>query len=550
MRTPKRTNGRKPALRIPIIPIVSFAMLAVAVTWLVIELLRFSAQSDRLPLGVSVAGIDVGGLTPAEAMQAWEDAYSSPITIWYADAPIQLDPASVGFSTQRATMLAAARSASVADGQFWVQFLNYLSGRFSQRNTMNIPLAAAYQPQLLEQWLTREIVPRYDRSPGSASYDVQTLTLRPGAAGYRLDVAGSVPLIDAALRDPVNRSVVLPVEGADGRGPGLDVLRQMIIGYLDAQGFIFDGQSTVASVYVMDLVTGEEMNINSDVAMSAASTIKVSILVDYFRNLLGAPSRDEAFLMSQSLLCSNNSSSNLLMQLLGNSAVASGEAQIGGDTIFNGIQSIVETNQYLGLRNTYITAPFDLGDNSFVTGSIPAPTTQPNANFNTSPDPFNQITTEDLGTAFGMIYDCAYSGSGLMTAYPDGEFNQTECRQMLNILSNNNLERLLQAGIPPGVTIAHKNGWLNDVHGDAGIVFSPNGRNYVIAVYVWEATEFFSFERAWPLIEGISRATWNYFNPENPLIAPRQDIPETAQDCVNFTPTYEQVDLNSPTLGR
>ena len=276
------------------------------------------------------------------------------------------------------------------------------------------------------QGVTREIVPRYDRSPGGASFDVQTLTLRPGAAGYRLDVAASVPLIDVALRDPVNRSVVLPVEGADGRGPGLDVLRQMIIGYLDAQGFIFDGQSTVASVYVMDLETGEEMNINSDVAMSAASTAKVSILLDYFRNLLGTPSRDEAFLMSQSLLCSNNSSSNLLMQLIGNSAVASGEAQIGSDTIFNGLQNIVETNQYLGLRNTFITAPFDLGDNSFVTGSVPAPVSQPNPNFNTSPDPFNQVTTEDLGTAFTMIYDCAYTGSGLMTAYPDGEFNQTE----------------------------------------------------------------------------------------------------------------------------
>ena len=121
---------------------------------------------------------------------------------------------------------------------------------------------------------------------------------------------------------------------------------------------------------------------------------------------------------------------------------------------------------------------------------------------------------------------------------------------MLNIMSNNHLERLLQAGIPAGVTIAHKNGWLSDVHGDAGIVFSPNGRNYVIAVFVWEATDFFSFDRAWPLIEGISRATWNYFNPEDPLIAPRQDIPETAQECVNFAPTYEQVDLNSTTLGR
>lgn len=528
-------SQRKPR-RLPIIPILSALMLLASIGWTIFELVRFSQQNDRLPLNVTVADIDVGGMTPGEAMRTWETAYAAPITLYYADAPLLLDPAAVGFRTQRDTMLAAARGANAASGQFWLQFFNYLTG---QRVSLarNVPLASEYQPELLEQWLRQEIAPRYDRLPGGASFDLTTLTMRPGASGYRLDVEAALPLIDAALRSPTERTVVLPVEGADGRGPGLDALRQLIIAYLDAQGFIYDGQSTVASVFVMDLQTGDEMSINADVAFSAASTAKVQILIDYYRYLLTAPSPDEQYLLSQSLLCSNNSSSNLMMQI------------IGGNDLFAGLQDIVSTTQGIGASNTFITAPFDLGIAGQTLGSIPAPLTSPNPNFNTSPDPFNQTTTEDLGTMFQMIYDCAYSGSGLIAAYPDGEFNQTECRQMLNLMSNNNLERLLQAGIPPDVTIAHKNGWIDNEHGDAGIVFSPNGRNYIIAVFVWENVEFFSFDRAWPLVEDISRATWNYFNPEAPLLQRRADLPPTAQECVNFAPSPEQVNLDLPDVG-
>jgi hypothetical protein len=142
------------------------------------------------------------------------------------------------------------------------------------------------------------------------------------------------------------------------------------------------------------------------------------------------------------------------------------------------------------------------------------------------------------------VYDCAMYGSGLISAYPNGEFTQQECRQMLNIMSANDLGRLLQGGIPEGIPIAHKNGWLDNVHGDAGIVFSPNGRHYVISVFVWEEGNFFSFERAWPLIEGISRATWNYFNPEQPMISTRTNLPEQARGCDAFSPPYGEVNLD------
>jgi hypothetical protein len=146
-----------------------------------------------------------------------------------------------------------------------------------------------------------------------------------------------------------------------------------------------------------------------------------------------------------------------------------------------------------------------------------------------------------------MIYDCANYGSGLMAAYPNGEFTQTECRQMLELMSANDLLRLLQGGIPESVRISHKNGWVDNEHGDAGIVFPPNGRDYVIAVFMWENVDFLDYTRAWPLIEGISRAAWNYFSPETPLLSPRDDLPPAAQECQGnyLPPDPESTDLNN-----
>lgn len=523
---------RKRRVRFSILPVISILLILAGVGLFVLELVQFTQRDNGLPPGVSITGIPVGGLTAAEAGARIEEAFVQPVTLWYGDSPIILDPAAVGFRISTASMIAEARSAGGAN-TFWYRFFSYLTGQ-EVENTINIPLSADYQASLLDQFL-QDISQRYDQGSGNVGYDLQTLTIRPGGSGTALNIDAARDLVNDALLQPNNRSVTLPIgETTAGQSADLSVLRDMIIAYLDSEGFIYDGQTTVASVYIMDLQTGEEINLLGDVAMSAASTIKLPILIDYYRYLSLAPTDEEAYLMANSLLCSNNASSNLIMQIIG-----------GGQDIFAGIANVTETAQYLGATNTYISAPFDLGVEGQVVGSIPAPQTSPNPDFNTSPDPFNQTTAEDLGTLFNLVYDCANYGSGLMAAFPDGEFTQNECRQMLELMSGNDLGRLLQGGLPPDAYISHKNGWLQNVHGDAGIVRPPNGRDYIVSIFVWEDTDFFSFTEAWPLIEGISRAAWNYFSPETPLVAQRNDLrQEGAADCADFLPPFGEVDLN------
>lgn len=514
-----------------LLPLFSTGCLLAALALFVSELLAHSQRGDRLPANVRVAGLDVSGLSEEQATARLQQHYLAPLTLFYHDAPILLSPQALGFRMDSEAMLAEINQFASSGARFWEGFVDRL---FNQENSapISIPLQAQFQGNLLRQALG-DIAARYDVAPGAAIHDLLSLQTYPGSSGYELDREAALPLLEAALLHPLQRSLELPVRANAAPAGNLDSLRQLLIDFLDGQGFIYDGESTIASIFIMDLISGEELHLLSDVAVTAASTSKLAVLLNYFRALYQPPDDDEAFLMANSLLCSNNSSTNLLLQSAG-----------GGD-VFRALAATNETSARLGARNSFISALFDLGTGESY-GSIPAPPTEPNPQFRADPDPFNQTTTEDLGTLFASLYDCAHWNSGALLAYPNGEFTPNECRQMLELMSANDLQRLLQAGIPPGVRITHKNGWDASVtHGDAGIVYSPNGHHYVIAVFLWEDSEFFSYQIAWPLIEEISRAAWNHFNPGAPLLARRDDLPEFAVECAgNYLPPYGAVNLN------
>lgn len=534
----------------PILILLSALMIIAAVALFVYELISFTHLENRLPAGVTVAGVPVGNLTEDDASLKVEEKFTSPVTLYYDNSPINLIPDEIGFTVNTDVMLASARAADEATGGFWIRFFNYMIGR-DEVVLQDIPLVADYQRNALKSRL-EEIAKIYDRAGTSFDYDVNSLVISSTGPSYKMDIDAAMDAVDHALRQADQRAVDLPVVGAESQGASLFLLKDLILAYLDSQGFIYDGQSSVASIFILDLNTGEEINIQGDVAYSAASTSKIGIMLDLYRKLNREPNRDEAFLMANSMLCSNNSSSNRIMQ-----------TYLGNGNIFSGIADVTNNLQKIGAKNTFLVAPYIDGSANQQLGQIQAPATHPNPNFNTYPDPFNQTTAEDMGTVMSLIYDCAEYGSGLMAIYPDGEYTPHECQQMLELMSANDLNRLLQAGIPPGVRIAHKNGWVpgalagarGATAGEAGLVFSPNGRNYVISVYLWEDGDTTGFDR-WPIIEEISRAAWNYFNPENPLLARRSDLPPAANECLtrdsngtilsyNFLPPYDVIDLNN-----
>ncbi|KAB2867018.1 MAG: serine hydrolase, partial [Anaerolineae bacterium] len=123
------------------------------------------------------------------------------------------------------------------------------------------------------------------------------------------------------------------------------------------------------------------------------------------------------------------------------------------------------------------------------------------------------------------------------SVFPD-EITQTECRQIIEILKGTHFRRLLELGVPEGVTIAHKVGYVPSagVVGDVGIVFSE-GAPYIFVMYVWDGVNITnSLQQVlqdWTLIEDVSRLVYNYFNPNEPMLQTRQpDISDRGAACV------------------
>jgi beta-lactamase class A len=170
------------------------------------------------------------------------------------------------------------------------------------------------------------------------------------------------------------------------------------------------------------------------------------------------------------------------------------------------------------MENTFIATPF-VDDPDKKPTDIPFINTPAReaANVGTCVNTFAifdaQTTTRDLAALFDLIYQCAeYGGGGLVAAYPT-EITQDECKTMVAFLETNSAGGLISAGLPADVQVAHKHGWVADTHSDSGIVYGPSG-DYVISMFLWtDVTNPMPVSQSFPVMEGISTATFNYFNP-------------------------------------
>lgn len=262
----------------------------------------------------------------------------------------------------------------------------------------------------------------------------------------------------------------------------------------------------VGSVFLMDLDTGERYSINPGIAYSGMSLIKLPILVSVYRKLAITPTYEQAQQIALMIICSENEASNDLLRFLGD-----------GDE-YLGSQVVTETMRAIGLKDTYLVGPLYVPRTEYG----PTATIPPIGVYETSvdqtatnPDRFNQTTPDDLGWLLSALYRCAIDGTGALTkAYPDA-LNMQKCRAMIRVLGANNIPALLPAGVPDGVTVAHKHGWVDTVLGDAGIILSP-GADYVLVVILRDR-DWLNYETSFPVIADISRTAFNAFNPADAL---------------------------------
>lgn len=454
---------------------------------LVLQLVNYQKVRATFQSGMIVADVPVGGLAVEQASTLLSQLFSAPVELHYKDSVFSLDPAIISFRLDLETMLARADTHRT-DTSFWTDFWNFLWRRSGK--PVAVPLVAEYSDSQLRAFLF-DIAARYDRPPTNATGDAGSLSLLEGSPGYSLDIESSMAVIDMALRVPNNRRVVLTIIEGMAPTPTLDTLRDLVLDYVSGIGF--DG---LVSMVVTDLETGEQVDVNPDVAYAGMSILKIPIVASTYILWDKEPFGDTAVVVEKTILQSSNINANILLMELGD-----------GD-MERGAQVLSEDVSKLGLVNTFMAGYYD---QESIPPDVITPANQ-RTDVNTEPDPFMQTTPADIASLLTMIYQCATNGGGAFrVVFPD-LITQKECQDIIKLLSNNKIATLIEAGVPEGTVVAHKHGFGNgDTIADAGIVFSLGG-DYVIVIYLWRPG-YLEWEASAPIMANISRVVYSYFNP-------------------------------------
>lgn len=286
---------------------------------------------------------------------------------------------------------------------------------------------------------------------------------------------------------------------------------------LDARLDSFDG---LASYYVRDLEGGQVAVHNGDVAISGTSIVKIPILLETYRALEESPSIAEMRLITETATLSGNYTANLLMELIA-----------GQPNPFAGAQEVTESMRGLGFYNTFIAVPYDLSPDPQYFATYATPANQ-NHELSTNPDSSMQTTVADMGQLLALIYECSKERGALLDIYA-GSVTAAECREILDVMRHNDIDAFIEEGVPDGIPVAHKHGWVGDTHGDAALVEHPE-HPYVLVIAL-HRPEWLLWEESTVIIADLSRLAYAHFT--NPNAYPSQTLANAPPKLPTLAPT-------------
>ena len=235
-------------------------------------------------------------------------------------------------------------------------------------------------------------------------------------------------------------------------------------------------------VFVLDLDYGDYLSLNGETTFSAASMIKVPLLLAFFQDVDSGKIRlDE-----------------MLTMLEGDIVGEAGEMQFdGAGTQYTALETAA--NMIITSDNTATNMIIRrLGGVEVVNQRFREWGLQQTVLRNPLPDleGTNETSPREL--------------SYLLARVSEGELMSMKSRdRFLDIMQRTVANGLLPASIGQGATIAHKTGDIGSLLGDSGIVDMPNGKRYAITVMVKRPH---NDDRAFELIRQISGVTYDHLN--------------------------------------
>jgi beta-lactamase class A len=84
---------------------------------------------------------------------------------------------------------------------------------------------------------------------------------------------------------------------------------------------------------------------------------------------------------------------------------------------------------------------------------------------------------------------------------------QEDCEDMISIMKDQQFNEIIPYFLPKEVSVAHKTGSITGVHHDAGIIYLPDGRSYVLVLL---SKNLANFDEGTEQLAGISKTIYDY----------------------------------------
>lgn len=228
-----------------------------------------------------------------------------------------------------------------------------------------------------------------------------------------------------------------------------------------------------ASVGLMfqELQGGAMVQINADSVFHAASTMKIPVLIEYFRAV-----EDGRLGADQDLLLVNEFKSIVD----GSSYTLSAD----GDSDSALFARVGQRVPIRDLAERMITRSSNLATNVLI--ELLGAARIDSAAASLGAEPMRVLRGVEDGKAYQAGLNNTTSArdlAALLMAIETGQAaSAASCRQMVEILARQEFNTEIPAGLPPGTRVAHKTGWITGVLHDAALVYPPGRRPYVLVV--------------------------------------------------------------------
>lgn len=442
----------------------------------------------RFAAGSTIAGVEVAGLSMAEAEQRLREALAdlpAPLNLRAGAARLTLEPGDLKLQVPIEALLEQGARALAA-------------GR-----PADLPLEMSFDPaglqDALEQLAAEAAVPPSLQLITATDELSRSFAYTPGRI---LDLEAAFRQVAGRLADPAARGILRLDLVEDPTPPA--VSKERLLEEVEALAAEWKG---VTGFYLYDLQDGEELAMNADTVFAGASTIKVAIMLNAYANIPRFSALQKQ-LLDKMIIESDNLAANDLM------AMAAG----GRDTTyaFKGAEQMSAMLAELGLTNTYLYVPYESTD--YIRKNNVKYKCGPQDPV--GPKPYTETgcalraTPYQIGQIYRWIDECSH-GEGPLPAV-SRLLTPARCREMLDRLAENGDTIRFASGLPEGSRLEHKSGWIPNMQADAGIIRSPGG-DVVLAVYLYRALPkdvyLWSDGYVAPYLGAFARLVHSAYNP-------------------------------------